>query len=146
MAGASVRWDGLVELKTYLRTLPDHLTGEAGAIVHSHARMAQQDVQAHYPVRTGNLQKGVRIEIDTVVRQRAAAVVASTAPHAWLYEHGSDPRTTKKGTDRGAMPEAPRERRAIPKFIRWRTAMYAQLAAMMERNGLKVTGSFGRAA
>jgi len=143
---ASVKWDGLDELKAYLRTLPATLSGEGNAIVHAHARMAQQDVQRGYPVRTGNLQRGVRITFNAVSRYGAGAVVASTAPHAHLYERGTKVRATSEGWNRGAMPEAPQEKKAVPKFVRWRIRMYAQLAAMMERNGLKVSGSIGRAA
>jgi len=153
MAKASVRWTGLDELKAFLRTLPADLAQEGNAIVYSHARMAQQEVANAYPVVSGNLARNVRVTIDLQSRYGARALVKSAAKHAWLYEHGTEGKiryysgTDKRGrvfkqASRGAMPEAPREKQAIPKFIRWRTRMYAQLAAMVERHGFVISGSF----
>lgn len=154
MTGARVQWDGLEELKAWLRTLPQALAADANAIVEAHARMAQQQVQAGYPDVSGNLIGGVRVTWHAQARYGAGAIVKSAAKHAWIYEHGTGARTYT-GTDkrgrvfdnapRGVMPPAPPSRQAIPKFIYWRARMYAQLAAMMERHGLQVSGSIGGA-
>jgi len=148
---SAVKWTGLDELREQLRRLPLELADEAQAIVDAHARMAQQDVQAGYPSVTGRLIGGVRVTLHSLARWGAGAVVKSTAPHAWVFEHGTKARTFT-GTDklgrvfdnapRGTMKAASRDQQAIPKFIHWRARMYAQLAAMVERHGLVVSGYF----
>jgi hypothetical protein len=154
MAGNRLVWDGLDELKAELRRLPDHLKAEGAAIVWSHANAARSEIIAGYPDKSGHLRAGVRVTLEAGSRFGAGAVLKSAARHAWLYEHGTKGKkrvysgTDKKGrkyrnADRGPMPAAPTAALAIPKIIRWRTRMYAQLAALLERAGLRVSGSFG---
>ena len=146
MTGNRVVWSGLEELKAALRQMPAALAQEGSAIVYAHARSAQQDIVAGYPSVTGRLRGGVRVTLEANARFGAGAVLKSAAPHAHLYEFGTKRRQTKRGWNRGVMPKAPLDKQAIPKIIRWRVRMYSQLAAMLERHGLKVSGSFGRAA
>lgn len=129
---------GLTELRTALRQLPAELVQEASAIVLAHAEQAQRDIRDGYPTGpTGNLKRGVTV-IRTTSRVTTAAIVRSRAPHAYIYEHGTTTRRTDRGANRGRMPEAPVERRMIPKVIRLRRRMVDQLIALVRRAGFTV--------
>lgn len=153
----SIRWHGLDELRDDLRRLPEELRDEGAAIVYSHAISAQNEIVERYPEgRTGNLKAGVYATLNEYRKFGASALLRSRAPHAWIYEHGTKARnfigTDKTGRkyrrgarrgdgNRGRMPKAPVERQAIPVIVRWRARMYAQLSAMLERHGLRVSGT-----
>ena len=139
---AAVKWDGLQEFRDALRNLPQTLTGEAHAIVVSHAEYAAREVQSGYQQGpTGNLRKRVTTEVNTS-RFSAGARVRSRAPHSSIYENGTKARRTDRGLNRGAMPEPATAHKMIPKVIRHRARMVRALMAMLERNGLvvQVTG------
>lgn len=148
MTGGSLRWDGLDELKEWLRTLPEHLTEEAAGIVTRAAVNAAEDIRAAYPVRTGNLRRGVRVNRIDGSNPLASggggrhlavgAVVYNNAPHAFMFEHGTEARQTDLGANRGSMPAG---HVFIPRVIRHRRHMYDQLRALMERSGLRTTGN-----
>jgi len=138
MANNRLRWHGLDELKADLRRLPEELAQEGSAIIFAHADGAMAEIAAAYPTRTGNLRKGLRRTINAVGRWGAGALVKNVAKHAWIFEHGTQARHTAIGANRGAMPAG---RVFIPIVMRWRRKMYAQLAALLERHGLRTSGS-----
>ena len=67
----------------------------------------------------------------------AGAILKSSAPHAWLFEHGSQARHNDIGANRGSMPPG---NIFGPIAGRARRRMNEQFVAMLERNGLTVTG------
>lgn len=131
-------FDGIEELREALRALPHELTEEAVGIVFTAAEEAKSEIVVAYPEGpTGNLKKRVRV---TQRRSRFAmsAVVSSSAPHAHLYEFGSQVRrVTSTGQNAGAMPA---KATFIPVMQRKRRKMYEELIAVLVRNGLLVTG------
>lgn len=129
---------GLDDLKAALRALPTTLVSAATPIVIGAAQAARADIVAQYPQGpTGNLKKGVRVELKSANKDGVVAIVKSTARHAWIYEHGTQARHTKLGASRGVMP-APPTPVFIPTMMRARRAMYAQLGALLEAQGLAV--------
>ena len=138
---ATVTWSGLNELRRALNALPQDLAQEAHAIVHAHAVSAERDIEQGYPEGpTGNLKGGVTLSIEGA-RAGVTAIVRSRAPHASIFERGTRRRMTRKGANRGTMPQPPFSQRMIPKAIAWRERMYRALIAMCERHGLLVTKS-----
>ncbi len=145
--GASVRWDGLDELRAALRSLPADLAAEASGIVTGAAEGAKSEIVSAYQARrrTGNLAKGVKIirGATNIVSSRfgVGLMVTSTAEHAWLFENGSQARhyVTVAGKKHltGSMPPA---RIFVPIAIRRRRLMHDQLKAMLVRHGLSVSG------
>jgi len=133
-------FEGLAELKEALRQLPTELTAEASHIVEGNANAAAATIKQNYARKSGTLVDGVGVE--TLREQFATgAVVKSKAKHAFMYENGTQVRHTDKGWNRGAMPPAPPGRAFIPVIIRARRRMYEQLADLLKRKGLVVTGS-----
>lgn len=128
---------GFEELRLALRQLPDHLVDEATGIVTARAEAAAAQVVAAYPEKSGNLRKGVKVDQLATGRGGVARRVRSTSKHAYLYENGTQARHTDLGANRGAMPPA---HVFVPTMIRERREMTRQLAAMVEREGLTVTG------
>ena len=125
-----------------LQNLPLALKAEAAGIVLDIAEEAASAIRAEYPEQsrteygTGNLRNGVRVKVVSAGQFGAAARVASTAPHAYIYEHGTVNRRTSKGWNRGLMRPHPV---LIPIAIRKRTEMYQRLAELLERRNLTVT-------
>jgi len=142
---ASVTWTGLDELEQALRTLPDRLTGEAQGIVRAAADEALATIASDYAghVISGNLQRGLKRQEQSAGRYGVAYRIVSASPHAWWFEHGTMARHTAKGASRGAMWGGPRPAGhvVVPTAIRVRTQMNRHLVAMLEREGLLVTGS-----
>jgi len=155
MSSIKMQMEGLDELRKTLQQLPEHLIKEASDIVIAHAELAQREVQDAYPVRTTNLHPTARRRTPwfppgnlkarvRMVKNRAvvftSAVVQSRAPHAWLYENGTKgrPRKTDKGWNRGPMPEAPLDKKMIPRVMRIRARMIKALIELVERAGLEV--------
>ena len=148
-----VQWDGLEELKIALRRLPQELQQEATTIVLSHAERAAQEIRDAYPIGTpGRKRKGVPIEpggLVAGVQVFAAeagpwgtkAVVRNRAKHATIYERGTKARHyfTVDGVKKllGSMPAG---NVFVPRMITWRHRMYDELKALLERQGLMVTG------
>jgi hypothetical protein len=146
--GGYVRWDGLEELYRWLRTLPDELTEEATGIVETHALGAKDEITAAYPIgptrrrkgqliHGGHLKAGMKASKLSSSRWGINYLVANRAPHAWIYEHGTEMRTTNTGARRG---RSPAHNVFIPRAMKWRRRMYQALKAMMVRHGLRVTG------
>ena len=137
---ASLKIHGILELKRELENLPAALKGQATAIVLDTAHAAANDIRAQYPSGgTGNLRKGVKVVVKEIGPVGVAAQVRSGAPHAVLYEFGSEARhyITKRGRwhATGRMPGRPV---FIPTLMRYRRLMYRKLAAIIEAQGLKV--------
>lgn len=137
--------DGLTAYLYELRNLPLALKAEAASIVVDTAEAAAEEIIRNYPEEsktahsTGNLRKGVRVKVIEAGQFGAAARVVSAAPHAYLYEHGSNgARKTSQGWNRGAMPAKPT---LIPIAIRHRKGMYQKLIELLERRGVEVTGN-----
>src|SRR4029434_10598575 len=100
-------WDGLDELRQVLRAMPAVLQPEVQARAFAHAGAAATTLRAAYPEGpTGNLRRGVRLDQRAARGGGSATVLVSAAPHAWIYERGTAPRTTTKGWRRGRMPRS----------------------------------------
>jgi hypothetical protein len=99
---ASLRVEGVTELRRSLEqtaaTVPRALTPRIRRV----AEAIAADVRSRYPVRSGALAGGVRVQ---PVSSLEVAVV-STARHAILYDYGSQgPRYERRsGAHRGVMP------------------------------------------
>jgi hypothetical protein len=129
---------GIAELKDALGRLPTELKGQATQIVLDSAYAAQAEIVAAYPQGpTGKLKKGVKVRVQEIGPYSVAAQVRSSAPHGWLYEYGTQPRKTKRGWNRGTMPNPPDV--FIPAMVRYRRAMYLKLAELIRSTGLIVT-------
>jgi len=129
---------GIDDLKRALADLPPQLKGEATVIVLDNAHAAAADIKGQYPKGlTGNLQKGVKVRVQEVGALAVAAQVRNTAPHAHLWEFGTEARHTKLGWNRGVMKRPPAPV-FIPTMIKYRRLMYEKLAAIIEAKGLTV--------
>jgi hypothetical protein len=127
---------GLDELQAALRALPAELTGEASKIIEAAGNRAVLDLKRGYPVVTGNLRDGVEVTF-TQGGVSARALVRSRAPHAHLFEYGTEARHNALGANRGRMPPTHLFGRTMSNV---RREMYEGLRALLERHGLKVTG------
>jgi Bacteriophage HK97-gp10, putative tail-component len=132
--------NGLDELRQALRELPHELAAEASHIVTGAANGAAADIKAAYPVRTGNLRDHLSVESFPASGAGAKAVVKNTARHAVLFENGTQARHTKIGANRGAMPPG---HVFVPRVIKARRRMYQELADLLRRQGLQVSGDVG---
>jgi hypothetical protein len=132
---AMVLWTGFAELLTQLRELPDHLVGEATTIVNDATDTFMTTTAAAYPKRRGNLSRGLRKLQKSGSRGGVIFQVKNVAPHAWMFENGTQARHTAIGANRGAMPPG---HIFVPNAIRARAQMYQRLADMLEREGLIV--------
>jgi hypothetical protein len=144
---AEFRWTGLDEFRAAMKALPAQLTTQADSIVRQSAELAAGQMRARYPVKTGNLRRGVRV---TYQRSEAhtSATVQNVAPHASIYEHGTVARhyvgTDKLGrhyvgerSDRGSMPPG---NVFWPVYYARRRQMFAALKDLLRREGLLVSG------
>lgn len=151
MATASLRIDGLEQLRADLRRLPADLSAEAFTIVQRHGQAAEGDVLRRYPRGpTGNLRAGVSLTVRNPA-VGARVELYSRAPHAWMYDHGTKDRVTlghgpkhkyRAGVHRGRLqPQSPEI--FVPTAIRERQAMYGDLARMLETHGFDVSAYSG---
>jgi hypothetical protein len=133
-----IQWTGLESFRAELRKLPEHLAEEAGVIVLAHAAEAERLVETAYPTGpTGNLKRGVKLTTEST-RLAAVGTVKSTAPHAHLFERGTQRRQTKKGANRGVMPVAPHSQQMIPIIVSVRRRMVMALMTLVERAGFTI--------
>lgn len=132
-------YTGLEELKLALRSLPEHLTGEAVRIVEGAANGAEADMVAGYEQHrdTGNLRNGLKKEVIATGPYGAGIRLKNTSPHAYIFENGTQVRHTKAGVNRGAMPAF---HVFIPAMVRARKRMYSQFRDLLKSAGLQVTG------
>jgi hypothetical protein len=139
---ATVKLEGLDDLLAELLKLPETLKAEAAQIVLEAAESCKREVQAAYPTGpTGNLKRGVTMNVDSNSRFGVAARVKSNAKHVHIFENGTQQRHTNSGANRGRMPRAPESERMIPIVIRARRRMVQQLIEMVQKHGLEVTSS-----
>lgn len=136
MAGNRFTWTGLDELKAQLRNLPAELAGEGAVLVQRRADGAKNTIEFGYPDRSGDLRKKLDVE-HTASRFGARSIVRNRSRHAEPFENGSEARHTAIGANRGRMPP---NHLFVQTIIRARRAMYDDLAALLERHGLRVTG------
>ncbi len=136
---ARVVWQGLDELRAELKRLPADLKAEAGGIVLNRAQVARSRVVSGYEAHrhTGNLADHVILVVEGAGPLGTAVVVKSTARHAALFEIGTQARHTSQGAYRGSMPAF---HVFVPVMVQERRGMYGELADMMRRHGLQVTG------
>jgi hypothetical protein len=88
---------------------------------------------------SSGIEKGVRVKRQSAGRYGAAALVQSTAPHAHLYEYGTEVRHTRTGAARGKMPPAG-PNGMVPIVARRRRRMYDRLKGVLAKMGLEVRG------
>jgi len=133
-------FDGLAELKAALRALPAELTREASNIIDASANSAAVEMRTEYGKHnvTGEIQGAVGVAHVDAGKYSAGAVVKNSSKLAVIFENGSQARHTALGADRGSMPAA---HVFVPIMMRKRREMYRQLRALLERNGLVVSGS-----
>lgn len=139
MATAQLKLSGVDELRRALIGLPQQLVNEATPIVQAAGNEHARQVTAIYGAarRTGNLQGHVRVE-HTVDNAHTTTRVLSTARHAYIYERGTKQRAWKNGKSTGVMPAA---NQFVPLAQTRRQIMRAGLIEVVERAGLKVTGT-----
>lgn len=141
MSANSFKFDGLAELMRDLRNLPSHLAEESSGIVGGAADDAKAEIVSEYAIgptadtRRGDLRAKVTVRKERT-RFGASAVVRSASKHAMPYEFGTQVRYDR-GASRGVMPSKPT---VIPISNKHRRQMYTKLSALLERNGLTVTG------
>jgi hypothetical protein len=135
-----LQMNGLAEFRAQLRNLPEDLAQEAGAIVMALAESAQQAVQQAYPEGpTGNLRRGVTVNRADASRFGVRAIVRSRARHSHMFEFGTKTRQTRKGANRGMMPQAPESQRMIPIMQRRRRVMVQALIGVVKKAGFVVS-------
>lgn len=139
MSNNRLVFDGLADLKAALRNLPAELTGEASNLVTATANAAAVEIRSGYAkhTRSGRLQGGVIVTRVNQGKYAAGAIVKNTAPHAVIFENGTQARHTALGANRGSMPPG---RVFVPVVMRKRREMYQALKALLERKGLLVSG------
>lgn len=135
---AKVQWTGLTEFQAALRNLPDALAKEAANEGRSAANAAAVDIRTAYGAHrhTGRLQDSVK-----VTEQKVAFgfryTVRTSAKHAHLLEFGTQARHTTLGISRGSTPPF---NIFIPRTRRWQRSLMERLIALLQRQGLRVTG------
>jgi len=139
MSRATVVWDGLEEYKEQIRTLPAECAKEARNFIEGAVNGAYVTISTVYGQHrvTGNLQKGLKILPLKVSGEYTTGLeLRSAAPHAWLFEHGSQGRhyTTVHGVRHvtGRMPPTPIFNGTIGKAKR---KLVEQLKDMVIRRG-----------
>lgn len=138
-------FEGLDALKDALRSLPADLAEDAASYVEAAAHGAEREVRQVYEAHdhTGTLAKRLFVSTSSSA-YGAGALVRDTAPHAWIFENGSQARHWKKGGKAtGAMwgkTSQPPTHIFVRTMIKYRKQMYDRLRAVLERQGLEVTG------
>jgi hypothetical protein len=130
-----VRWDGLEEYRELLRALPEALAQETAHLVEAAANGAALDIRRAYPVRTGKLRDRVTVTRLNKGKYGTGLIVKNTAPHAWLFENGTQARHTALGANRGSMPPG---HVFIPLAIKARRRLYGQVKDLLVRKGALV--------
>lgn len=133
---------GLDALLTALRSLPEDLTHDAQRIVQTRASNAESRIKANYNAHrhTGTLADSVGVRVKDAGRFGVGAIVLAAARHAHLFEFGTAARQRSGGRSTGIMPKAPPLHAFVPVMEHERREMYEDLAELLERNGLEVTG------
>jgi len=138
---AGLRIDGLDELRDAIHTLPTDLARETRPEVEDAAATTASALRAAYPVRTGNLRRGVRVRTQTTATG-TTATVQSTAPYAAAWEFGTEIRRTQRGWNRGAAPAHPGQG-LMSLAARRRKQLLPLLVDVLERHNFRVGSSAG---
>lgn len=137
-----LRWDGLDELKQWLRNLPQDLTEEANFIVNAAANEAARRIVDRYPSgKDADLKDRVSVKPMRTApggRFGVGVVVISASKIAFIYENGTEVRHTALGYNRGRVPP---HHVVVQEVTAKRREMYRKLTAMLERKGLRVSGT-----
>jgi hypothetical protein len=133
---ASLQIKGVDELTAALQRVPGELREDTAPEVEAAAVEAETAIRAAYPVRTGALKAGLRHEVETTAYGTRARLV-NDAPHAAIWEYGTEIRHTDLGQNRGRMPAG---MVFVPAVVRERRAMVKDLIQVVERAGFKVHG------
>lgn len=135
---------GMNEFKIDLANLPATLTSEASDLVREHAEDAGAFVRAAYGrhVLTGNLRKGVRVKKKAARKYGAVYKVESSAPHATIFERGTEVRhyITKKNRVRKLVGPMPAFNIFGPIMGRQRRLLGLDLWHLLRKHGLRVIG------
>jgi len=102
----SVTWSGLDSFMQELQTLTADLVDEANTIMVDSATDAKADIAAAYPSKTGTLRRGLVLK-PARGQVLSGAELVQTAPHGYIYEHGTTVRANKAGANRGRMHSTP---------------------------------------
>lgn len=139
-------FEGMQKFREQLRNLPFELRNEGTRIVEGSANAAMEEIRAKYPITAGRkvrgrfipggqLRKGLRIKYETS-DFGARAVLINSAPHAYIFENGTELRETAEGWKRGSARPG---RVFVPIAIKHRRRMNRELMRLLERAGLRVT-------
>ena len=136
---------GLDELREALRNLPADLAAEGAGYVTGAAQAAEAEIRGVYAEHVASGKLVARLSVETSTSQfGASARVKDTAPHAWIFENGSQARHWASGKGTGAMwgkTAQPPTHVFVRTAQKHRRRMYDNDRAMLERHGLLVTGS-----
>src|SRR5262245_16479583 len=133
-----VQWFGLDQLESFFKRLPQDAADRAAPIVAKHAKAAEIRIHDAYPVRTGRLRDGLHLELVAAGPFGAAIRLINRAPHANIFENGTQARHTTLGAFRGAMPPG---HVFHPIADEENRAMVAELIEMLRDMGFEVTGA-----
>jgi hypothetical protein len=103
---AGVKWNGLDTFKDELRVLTSDLVDEANAIMIESAEAAKTAIAAAYPFKNGALRRGLILKPARGTLLSGCELI-QTAPHGYIFEHGTRERENKAGQNRGRMPPNP---------------------------------------
>jgi hypothetical protein len=141
-------WTGLDELKAALRALPDTLRSEASTIVLDEANTIAARVTDVYAAHrdTGDLADHVSVVKVTRGPYGVGATVKSSGKISWLFDNGSQARhyVTASGADHatGQMwGKTTPPHTFVSNMQTGRREMWAQIAELLKREGLVVSGS-----
>lgn len=153
MSGVKVDdFEAWANFRRTLERMPEEVARIADGIIADEAKAAAAEMRQEYrdvmvaPEETGNLVNGVQVLQVGPLHWK----VRSVAPHAHLWEYGTDPRRAPSGANRGRMFGAqgdapqlggrPARPVLVPVGMRRRRQMVKRLVALMERQGFTVTG------
>ena len=105
MAKTTAVWTGLEEYRAQLRAMPRECVNEAARIVEGAANAAYVKVSTVYGNHryTGRLQDRLKIVTINAGELRTGKDLRSNAPHAWLFDNGTQARHWKSGKSTGKM-------------------------------------------
>jgi hypothetical protein len=137
---ASVRWEGLDELRAALRNLPAELTAEASQIIDTTADTAMSAMLAEYPA--GQLRDRLTRKTLTMGTFGTGVQIKNASGWAWAWEHGTKLRhRIKSGGSTGAeWGGSTPPHTFVRNMTQPRRAMFDQFKALLERAGLRVSG------
>jgi hypothetical protein len=131
------------ELKQALRVMPEHLAKEASNDVLGAANAMAVEVRTKYGRhrRVGNLQEGVEVRELKTKGEAVGYEVRNKAPHAYIFEHGTEARHHASGQPTGTMwGRTPPPHIFIPAAIKHRRQQYEEHKQMLVREGFVVSG------